>query len=56
MARGMPAILDHLLAQHAAADAPAADRPFTPALLLGPRMDSYRTNTLEAFQAWTAAD
>jgi hypothetical protein len=27
-----------------------------PALLLGPRMDSYSTDTLEAFQAWTAAD
>ena len=50
--RGMPAMLDHLLEQHRQG-APGTD--FAPALLLGQRMDSYSTDTLEAFTAWCQA-
>lgn len=46
--RGLPDMLDHLRArQHA-----ATGDELAPALLLGPRMDSYSSDTLDAFNAW----
>jgi DNA-binding LacI/PurR family transcriptional regulator len=50
--RGIPAMLDHLRDQHRVRH---GDRIFAPALLLGQRMDSYSTDTLDSFTAWCEA-
>lgn len=51
--QSMADVLDHLLAAHAWMPAnQAGDRPFRPALLTGPRMDSYTLGTLRSFEEW----
>jgi DNA-binding LacI/PurR family transcriptional regulator len=45
--QGLPALLDLMRSRSA--------QPLSPALFVGPRLDSYSTDTIEVYQAWCAS-